>query len=76
MSVHIDKNRASVKKSRSAAGDGWDRGDGLLEPFCEPAWGYQWLCEQGDANLLLSRDGSWQLVSSRKGVTQRHILMG
>jgi hypothetical protein len=40
----------------------WDNVSGLIEPFCEPGQaGYQWLVNvsYSDANLLLSRDGSW-----------------
>jgi hypothetical protein len=40
--------------------DGWQRCIGLLEPFCQPSWGYQWLCDDvGRVRLLLSHDGSW-----------------
>ncbi|EEF61114.1 hypothetical protein [Pedosphaera parvula] len=41
------------------ASEGWDRVFDCLEPFLEPSSGYQWLCEKGAANLLLSHDGSW-----------------
>ena len=40
--------------------DGWQRCIGLLEPFCEPSWGYQWLCDDvGRIRLLVSHDGDW-----------------
>jgi hypothetical protein len=39
---------------------GWRRCIKLLEPFCQPGWGYEWLCEDaGRIGLLLSHDGSW-----------------
>ena len=40
--------------------DGWQRCIGLLEPFCQPSWGYQWLCDNvGRIRSLFSHDGSW-----------------
>ena len=40
--------------------EGWQRCIGLVEPFCEPSSGYQWLCDDvGRIRLLLSHDGSW-----------------
>jgi hypothetical protein len=58
------RDRGVVRNGRNTfevvlTSEGWDRVEGLLEQFCEPGSGYQWLCEQGDASLLLSRDGSW-----------------
>lgn len=39
---------------------GWQRCIGLLEPFCEPSSGYQWLCDDvGRIRLLLSHAGDW-----------------
>lgn len=39
---------------------GWQRCIRLLEPFCQPSWGYEWLCDDvGRIRLLLSHDGSW-----------------
>jgi hypothetical protein len=39
---------------------GWQRCSGLLEPFCEPSWGYQWLSDDvGHIRLLVSHDGDW-----------------
>jgi hypothetical protein len=40
--------------------EGWQRCIELLEPFCEPSRGYQWLCEDvGRIRLLLSPTGDW-----------------
>ncbi len=40
--------------------DGWAHRVELLEPFCEPGSGYQWLCDSiGHIRLLISHDGSW-----------------
>ena len=40
--------------------EGWQRCIGLLEPFCEPSSGYQWLCDDvGGIRLLLSHAGDW-----------------
>jgi hypothetical protein len=40
--------------------EGWQRCIGLLEPFCEPSSGYQWLCDEvGRIRLLISHDGAW-----------------
>ena len=40
--------------------EGWQRCMGLLEPFCEPSSGYQWLCDDvGRIRLLVSHDGAW-----------------
>jgi acetate kinase len=39
---------------------GWHHCSGLLEPFCEPSWGYEWLCDHvGRIRILVSHDGSW-----------------
>jgi len=40
--------------------DGWQSCIELVEPFCKPGTGYQWLCDGvGHIRLLLSRNGSW-----------------
>jgi hypothetical protein len=62
--VHGNSDRGVVRTGRNTfevvlAPEGWGRIEGLLEPFCEPSSGYQWLCEKGEANLLLSWDGAW-----------------
>ncbi len=37
----------------------WDNVAGLLEPFLRGERGHQWLVTLGEANWLLSDDGSW-----------------
>ncbi len=37
---------------------GWEQVAGLVEPFLDGDYGYQWLVE-GRVRLLLSKDGSW-----------------
>ena len=40
--------------------EGWQPCIELVEPFCEPNWGFQWLCDEvGHIRLLLSHDGAW-----------------
>ena len=40
--------------------EAWQRCIGLLEPFCEPSFGYQWLCDDaGSIRLLVSHAGDW-----------------
>jgi hypothetical protein len=40
--------------------DGWNNVAHLIEPFCASGCsGHQWLNEDGDASLLLSKTGQW-----------------
>lgn len=39
--------------------NGWLQIADKIAPFMDGSGGYQWLTEEGEVNVLLSKDGSW-----------------
>jgi hypothetical protein len=41
------------------AGEAWHEVSDKLLPFIDGSGGYNWLTNEGDVNVLISRDGTW-----------------
>lgn len=41
------------------AGEAWREVSDKLLPFIDGSGGYNWLTNEGDVNVLISRDGTW-----------------
>ena len=39
--------------------EGWGWVAELMQPLADGSAGFQWLCTEGDAQWLISRDGTW-----------------
>jgi hypothetical protein len=52
--------KAQLKFECVLTKNGWDDVSFWLQPFCETeTGGFQWLIDDGETSLLLSRDGKW-----------------